>query len=129
MMQAADFIICKAGGLIVSEALATGLPLLLVEALPGQEIGNAEHVIRGQAGSLVNDALQGLVTVFHWLDGGGAELRERAVCAGRLGKPKAALRVAELAWEAALQGSRRPERRIGRQVPLLRDLLKGFDGG
>jgi UDP-N-acetylglucosamine:LPS N-acetylglucosamine transferase len=37
LMLAADLIVCKAGGLIVSEALAAGLPLLLVEVIPGME--------------------------------------------------------------------------------------------
>ena len=74
LMLAADFIVCKAGGLIVSEALAAGLPLLLVEAIPGQETGNAEYVVRGDAGVLVDDALDALMTAFHWLDGNGAEL-------------------------------------------------------
>jgi 1,2-diacylglycerol 3-beta-galactosyltransferase len=40
LMHAADFIVCKAGGLIITESLACGLPLILYEALPGQEVGN-----------------------------------------------------------------------------------------
>jgi UDP-N-acetylglucosamine:LPS N-acetylglucosamine transferase len=44
-MHAADGIICKAGGLIVTESLACGLPLLLVDVLPGQEEGNADLVV------------------------------------------------------------------------------------
>ncbi len=62
MMLAADFVVCKAGGLIVSEALAAGLPLLLVEAIPGQETGNADYVVRGDAGVLVDNALDALIT-------------------------------------------------------------------
>ena len=74
LMLAADFIVCKAGGLIVSEALAAGLPLLLVEAIPGQETGNADYVVRGDAGVLVDNALDALATAFHWVDAerGGA---------------------------------------------------------
>ena len=45
MMLAADMLIAKAGGLIVTEALACKLPLLLIDALPGQEIGNMEYVV------------------------------------------------------------------------------------
>jgi 1,2-diacylglycerol 3-beta-galactosyltransferase len=41
MMRAADAIICKAGGLTVTESLACGLPLLLTDVIPGQETGNA----------------------------------------------------------------------------------------
>lgn len=127
MMLAADLIICKAGGLIVSEALAAGLPVLLVEAIPGQETGNAEHVIRGGAGVLAEDALDALATVFHWLEHQGAELADRADHARRLGRPQAACQVADLAWEAAQQGPQRRERRLGADSPLLRDLLRSFD--
>jgi 1,2-diacylglycerol 3-beta-galactosyltransferase len=129
MMLAADFIVCKAGGLIVSEALAAGLPLLLVEAIPGQETGNADYVLRGGAGVLVADALDALTTVFHWLDHDGAELLRRGAEARQLGNPHAAARVAELAWEAALQGPQRRERRLVAQSPLLRNLRNSFGLG
>jgi len=46
MMHAADCVMCKAGGLIVTEALACGRPLLLIDVLPGQEAGNAEYVVQ-----------------------------------------------------------------------------------
>lgn len=129
LMQAADFIVCKAGGLIVSEALAAGLPLLLVEAIPGQETGNAEHVARGGAGVLVNEPLEALMTVFHWLDGHGAELAQRTRRARELGMPQAADRVADLAWEAAQAGPQRREHRLAEQLALLRDLLGGRERG
>ena len=41
MLHAADCVVSKAGGLIVTESLACGLPLLLVQVIPGQETGNA----------------------------------------------------------------------------------------
>ncbi len=116
-MQAADFIVCKAGGLIVSESLAIGLPLLLVEAIPGQETGNAEYVVQGGAGALVEDAPEALKTVFHWLNHEGAELKERAANAKHLGAPNAAARVADLACEAARLGPNRSKHRFGRISP------------
>jgi len=127
MMQAADLIVCKAGGLIVSEALAAGLPLLLVQALPGQEVGNATYVAEGGAGVLVNDPLEALATVCHWLEHGGAGLAWRATRARALGRPQAAYRVAELALEAARQGAVRREHRLGRQIPLLQQILRSLD--
>jgi 1,2-diacylglycerol 3-beta-galactosyltransferase len=127
LMLAADLIVCKAGGLIVSEALAAGLPLLLVQALPGQEVGNATYVTEGGAGVLVNNPLEALVTVCHWLEHGGAGLAKRAAQTRALGRPQAAFRVAELAWEAAQQGVQRRERRLGRQIPLLQQILRSLD--
>jgi UDP-N-acetylglucosamine:LPS N-acetylglucosamine transferase len=123
LMAGADLIVCKAGGLIVSEALAAGLPLLLIEAIPGQETGNVALVVEGGAGEMAEDAVAALACVFHWLDRDAALLAERAANARRLGRPHAAYRVAELAWQAAHTGSLRAEHRLLAQVPLLRDLL------
>jgi 1,2-diacylglycerol 3-beta-galactosyltransferase len=128
LMQAADFIVCKAGGLIVSEALAAGLPLLIAEALPGQETGNVEHVVRGGAGMLVNDALEALVQVYHWLDKDGAALKAVAARARALGRPDAAVRVADRALEVAIRGPRPLGRGLSSQIPRLRELL-GLDAG
>jgi len=101
MMHAADCVISKAGGLIVTEALACGLPLLLVDVLPGQEVGNAEYVISAGAGELANDNIEALEILCHWLLQGGELLTRRAEIARQLGRPRAAYEIARLAWEAA----------------------------
>jgi processive 1,2-diacylglycerol beta-glucosyltransferase len=44
-MAAADLLIGKAGGLTTSEALARGLPMVLIEPIPGQEERNADHLL------------------------------------------------------------------------------------
>lgn len=95
LMHASDAILCKAGGLIVSEALAAGLPLLLVNALPGQEAGNAESVVEGGAGILVQEPLELLETLAHWLRDDRAGLEEAARNARRLGNPRAAAEIVE----------------------------------
>jgi 1,2-diacylglycerol 3-beta-galactosyltransferase len=123
MMQAADFIVCKAGGLIVSESLAAGLPLLLAEALPGQETGNADYVVQGGAGILVKDASEALAQVFHWLDKGRAGLEAAAARAKALGRPDAAIRVADRGLEVAINGPRPVSRGLVSQLPRLRELL------
>lgn len=45
-MQASDLLITKPGGLTVSEALATNLPLVVFDAIPGQEEDNANFLER-----------------------------------------------------------------------------------
>ena len=45
-MQMADMIVTKPGGLTVSEAIATGLPMGIFKAIPGQEEQNADFLIR-----------------------------------------------------------------------------------
>jgi 1,2-diacylglycerol 3-beta-galactosyltransferase len=114
LLMAADCVLSKAGGLIVSESLACGLPLLMVDVLPGQEEGNAAYVIQGGAGEQGSDSLRALEVLYHWLEDGGALLRQRARNASLLGRPYAAYEVADLAWLAAHQGTARPR---GRRLP------------
>ena len=45
-MQIADLIVTKPGGLTVSESIATGLPLGIFKAIPGQEEQNADYLVR-----------------------------------------------------------------------------------
>ena len=100
MMQASDLILCKAGGLIVTEALACGLPLLLVDVLPGQEEGNAEYVIEHGAGELVKEPQAAVEAVERWLADEGGILAARAMNARRIGRPGAAYDIADIAWTA-----------------------------
>ena len=45
MMDAADCIVSKPGGLTTSEALAKNLPLIMINPIPGQEDRNAEFML------------------------------------------------------------------------------------
>lgn len=45
LMAAADLLVGKAGGLTSSEALARGLPLLIINPIPGQEERNSDHLL------------------------------------------------------------------------------------
>ncbi len=126
MMHAADCIVTKAGGLIITESLACGLPMLLIDVLPGQEAGNAAYVVENGAGIRVDDPVEALETVFHWFDRDGVELTEFAHNARRLGRPGAAYDIAERAWNAAVSG---PQTRTLREilgVPRLTDLLDRY---
>lgn len=101
MMRAADCTVGKAGGLYVTEALACGLPILLVDLIEGQETGNADFVVDGGAGELVQNPIAVLECLFHWLDKDGLLLAERSAKARQLGHPRAAYEAAELVWQAA----------------------------
>jgi 1,2-diacylglycerol 3-beta-galactosyltransferase len=103
-LHAADCIISKAGGLIVSEALACGLPFLFVDVTPGQEEGNADYVIRNKAGELASTPIRALEILYHWTECGNEELRQYAQASRNLGRPLAAYDIAELAWRAAERG-------------------------
>jgi 1,2-diacylglycerol 3-beta-galactosyltransferase len=106
MMCAADVLICKAGGLITTEALACGLPLALVDVIPGQEQGNAQYVVEGGAGIIADDPLELLEYCYHWLQNDCATLKQCAERARKLGRPNAAADVARMALEAAHEMAR-----------------------
>ncbi len=100
-MRASDCVLSKAGGLTVSEALACGLPLTLIDVIPGQESGNADYVVSGGAGELAEDPIQVLETMSHWLENDRLLYNQRAENARRLGRPYAAHDVAEHIWAVA----------------------------
>lgn len=104
LMHASDVIACKAGGLIVTESLACGLPILLTDYIEGQETSNLRYVVDGSAGALVEKPLEGLETLFHWLADDGKLLEKISQNAKRLSYPKAAYDVAQIAWQAAVHG-------------------------
>jgi len=52
-MRAADLVVTKAGPGTISEALCSGLPMLLTWYIPGQERGNLEWVVGIGAGRYV----------------------------------------------------------------------------
>jgi 1,2-diacylglycerol 3-beta-galactosyltransferase len=97
-LKASDFIISKAGGLIVSEALASGLPMIIPEALPGQETGNKEYVIENQAGVWAPETDEVVEAVRLWLQDNCALLKEMQSNARGLGKPQAAYDIARAVW-------------------------------
>jgi len=100
LMRASDCVLGKAGGLTITEALACCLPLILVDVIPGQETGNADYVITGNAGDLARDPVEVLEVMCHWLEKGGELYKKRGQNARRLGRPRAAYDVAELVWSA-----------------------------
>ena len=62
LMLASDLIVGKAGGLTCAEALAAGLPVFILDPLPGHEERNTEFFINLGAGYRVNERnLAGLI--------------------------------------------------------------------
>jgi 1,2-diacylglycerol 3-beta-galactosyltransferase len=104
LMHAADCVICKAGGLVVTESLACGLPILLTDYIEGQETSNVRYVVDGGAGELVRTPIEGLEALSHWLAEDGKLLTQHSLNSRGLGCPRAAYAVAGLAWEAAMRG-------------------------
>ena len=115
LMLASDMILTKAGGLITSESLAAGLPMLLCDVLPGQEEGNARVVEEGGAGKLLRSQLDLLETLCHMLMDGGSKLRLMQQKAAQIGKPNAARDISLMAEDLIRQS----EQEAGDLLPLV----------
>jgi 1,2-diacylglycerol 3-beta-galactosyltransferase len=128
LMRGADLVACKAGGLVVTESLASGLPLLLLQALPGQEIGNAHYVEEHQAGALCKTPLAILKTLCHYLSNDQSGLVKAAQQAEKLGEPQAAFTIADEAYQfiQRLKDEQTPMQHNVEKRGLLRDLLEKF---
>jgi len=50
LMSVSDLVITKPGGLTTTESLASGLPLIIIDPLPGQEEENAKFIEKNKAG-------------------------------------------------------------------------------
>jgi processive 1,2-diacylglycerol beta-glucosyltransferase len=94
LLAASDLLIGKAGGLTTSEALARGVPMVMIEPLPGQEEWNADFVVGAGAGVLLSASEAAAPVALELLADPArlALMRTRALCAGR---PHAARDVAE----------------------------------
>ena len=88
LMAAADIMVGKAGGLACAEAMALGLPVFIVDPLPGQEERNTEFMTAAGAGVRVDAENLASVVDVYLKDYGRIENMARAAAAR--GKPDAA---------------------------------------
>jgi len=95
VMHASDIIITKPGGLISSEALAAGLPMIIVNPIPGQEEYNTIYLTAEGAAERVNK-LSEVPPTIEILVRDSERVSEMAKNARRIGKPKASFEIARL---------------------------------
>lgn len=95
LMQAADMLVTKAGPGTISEALITGLPMILSGYIPGQETGNVQFVEENGVGLYVTEPAEIAKLVEAWSTRAKAALATMARNAARLARPRAALLIAE----------------------------------
>ncbi len=123
-MLASDAIVCKAGGLVVTESLAAGLPILLIDMLPGQEEGNRDYVLEKGVGVMADTPIQMLETLSHWLAEGGALLKKYATQAQKMGRPDSALHAARLILDTARNRTDKGIGSEGKRAPLIELLTR-----
>lgn len=98
LMAAADLMVGKPGGLSCAEAMAAGLPVFIIDPLPGQEERNAQFFAASGAGIRVteHDLVSQVVSCLH----GDGRLEAMRRAAAALGRPGAASDAVRLMAEA-----------------------------
>jgi 1,2-diacylglycerol 3-beta-galactosyltransferase len=99
-LLSADLLITKAGGLILSEGLAAGLPIIMIDYLPGQEEGNVRYILDQHAGEIVENPDEMYDVINSWLRNDQALLKGLANKSRTSGHPEAATVIANALWQA-----------------------------
>ena len=115
LMEAADILVTKAGPATITEAAIAGLPMILFDAIPGQEDGNVTYVVENQAGEYAPSPALVAQTVQRWLSEGPQALAARAERARAIANPNAVWDIADEIWawanHAPIANPRRQRRR------------------
>jgi processive 1,2-diacylglycerol beta-glucosyltransferase len=94
LVAASDLAITKSGGLIVSEILARGTPMIVIDPIPGQEEWNADYVAGSGAGVQLRQP-ESVPPATLSLLAHPERLALMRAQAARVGRPRAALDIAE----------------------------------
>jgi processive 1,2-diacylglycerol beta-glucosyltransferase len=93
LMDAADLVVTKPGGLTTTELLAKGKPMALVAPIPGQEQRNCEFLLGEGAAVRLYDVADAAYYIEEWL-ADEARMKRMAAAARHIAKPHAAETIA-----------------------------------
>ncbi|MBP3360121.1 MAG: glycosyltransferase [Clostridia bacterium] len=97
-MDAAEIIITKPGGLTTSEAMAKGLPLILMNPIPGQEERNMEFLVNSGVAMMISKTFPLESALYQFFEySWRREIMERAV--SEIGKPDSTHRLYDFICE------------------------------
>jgi processive 1,2-diacylglycerol beta-glucosyltransferase len=95
LMEVADVLVTKAGGISVSEALAKGLPMIIYRPSPGQEEANAAYLRRHHAAIIAKGERRLRLIIQRFIDDGSFQNLFHLNCL-KLGRPDSADQSAQL---------------------------------
>lgn len=95
LMEAADLIVTKPGGMTTAECLAKGLPMVIITPLPGQESRNTDYLLEKGIAIHVHD-IKDLAEEVSLLLKSPEKLKAMSDAARKSGKPYAADDIARL---------------------------------
>jgi processive 1,2-diacylglycerol beta-glucosyltransferase len=96
LMAISTMIITKPGGITTAEALAKGLPMLIVHPLPGQEAMNTKYLLK-EGVAVKAESPEDAVVLLEELLYNKYKLRRMSEKARALARPESALNIARLA--------------------------------
>lgn len=95
IMSVASLVVTKPGGLTSSESLASGLPMVIINPLPGQEDGNAEYIVSSGAGVWIKKD-DNIEVLMNNLLNNEETLKNMQTQSQKVGKPNAAKNICEI---------------------------------
>jgi processive 1,2-diacylglycerol beta-glucosyltransferase len=93
-MRVSDILISKPGGITASESLAIGLPMLMVDPIPGQEEANVDYFLERGAG-LKARSIESLIFKLGEVLSHPSQLLEMKEKIARIAKPQAAFTITD----------------------------------
>ena len=94
LMRLSDILISKPGGITTAESLAAGLPMIVVDPIPGQEEANSDYILENGAG-LKARSLESLVFKINHLVADPARLAYIRENIRKIARPDAAFSIAD----------------------------------
>lgn len=104
LLGAADVLVTKAGTMTICEGFVAGLPILLYDAIPGQETGNVRFVVDAGAGAWCATPTAVVARLRAWL-ADSTKLEALGRASAGLARPQAAVDVARVVLGLAGVGS------------------------
>jgi len=95
LMQIASLIVTKPGGITTAEALAKGLPMLIVNPLPGQEAMNTKYLLK-EGVAVKAESPEDAAVLLEELLYNSSKLTQMSERARALSKPDSSFRIAKL---------------------------------
>jgi len=92
-MAACDCVITKAGPGTIAESMIRGLPMVINDYIPGQEVGNVPYVVENGAGKFCENPREIARIVANWFGPAADELERMAQNALKLARPNAVFEI------------------------------------
>ena len=94
LMEASDLVVAKPGGSTATESLAKGVPMVVLDPIPGQETGNAD-LLKARNASFVLGEPSDIRTLLKGIFDYPSVLEEKKRNIARLAKPEASTELAQ----------------------------------